>query len=686
MKLLQRGVALALLTTFTLASETALAYEQDKTYKITVLHTNDHHGHFWRNEYGEYGLAAQKTLVDGIRKEVAAEGGSVLLLSGGDINTGVPESDLQDAEPDFRGMNLVGYDAMAIGNHEFDNPLTVLRQQEKWAKFPLLSANIYQKSTGERLFKPWALFKRQDLKIAVIGLTTDDTAKIGNPEYFTDVEFRKPADEAKLVIQELQQTEKPDIIIAATHMGHYDNGEHGSNAPGDVEMARALPAGSLAMIVGGHSQDPVCMAAENKKQVDYVPGTPCKPDQQNGIWIVQAHEWGKYVGRADFEFRNGEMKMVNYQLIPVNLKKKVTWEDGKSERVLYTPEIAENQQMISLLSPFQNKGKAQLEVKIGETNGRLEGDRDKVRFVQTNMGRLILAAQMDRTGADFAVMSGGGIRDSIEAGDISYKNVLKVQPFGNVVVYADMTGKEVIDYLTAVAQMKPDSGAYPQFANVSFVAKDGKLNDLKIKGEPVDPAKTYRMATLNFNATGGDGYPRLDNKPGYVNTGFIDAEVLKAYIQKSSPLDVSVYEPKGEVSWQLSESAGCLHPAQCLIAAGDISKFGIEDLCQIACRQFDIQSALAAGNINSGKFLCRGVDNCWQTFFLPQWANPPYQIPRRTLRGHRIGHLNFLGTQRFCYFFKIQLTCDRRNGHGKVFHITVHCHQQRFVDLIRIQT
>lgn len=550
MKFLQRGVALALLAAFTLASETAQAYEQDKTYKITVLHTNDHHGHFWRNEYGEYGLAAQKTLVDGIRKEVAAEGGSVLLLSGGDINTGVPESDLQDAEPDFRGMNLVGYDAMAIGNHEFDNPLAVLRQQEKWAKFPLLSANIYQKSTGERLFKPWALFKRQDLKIAVIGLTTDDTAKIGNPEYFTDIEFRKPADEAKLVIQELQQTEKPDIIIAATHMGHYDNGEHGSNAPGDVEMARSLPAGSLAMIVGGHSQDPVCMAAENKKQVDYVPGTPCKPDQQNGIWIVQAHEWGKYVGRADFEFRNGEMKMVNYQLIPVNLKKKVTWEDGKSERVLYTPEIAENQQMISLLSPFQNKGKAQLEVKIGETNGRLEGDRSKVRFVQTNMGRLILEAQMDRTGADFAVMSGGGVRDSIEAGNISYKNVLKVQPFGNVVVYVDMTGKEVIDFLTAVAQMKPDSGAYPQFANVSFVAKDGKLNDLKIKGEAVDPAKTYRMATLNFNATGGDGYPRLDNKPGYVNTGFIDAEVLKGYIQKNSPLDASAYEPKGEVSWQ----------------------------------------------------------------------------------------------------------------------------------------
>lgn len=550
MKFLKRGVALALFAAFTLASQPAQAYEKDKTYKITILHTNDHHGHFWRSEYGEYGLSAQKTLVDGIRREVAAEGGSVLLLSGGDINTGVPESDLQDAEPDFRGMNLIGYDAMAVGNHEFDNPLTVLRQQEKWAKFPFLSANIYQKSTGERLFKPWAIFKRQDLKIAVIGLTTDDTAKIGNPEFFTDIEFRKPAEEAKVVIQELQMNEKPDVMIATTHMGHYDNGNHGSNAPGDVEMARSLPEGALAMIVGGHSQDPVCMAAENKKQVDYVPGTLCAPDKQNGIWIVQAHEWGKYVGRADFEFRNGEMKMVNYQLIPVNLKKKVTWEDGKSEHVLYTPEIAENAQMLSLLSPFQNKGKAQLDVKIGAVNDRLEGDRSKVRFVQTNMGHLILAAQMARTGADFGVMSGGGIRDSIDGGDITYKSVLKVQPFGNVVVYADMNGKDVTDYLTAVAQMKPDSGAYPQFARVSFVAKEGKLNDLKINGEPVDPAKTYRMATLSFNATGGDGYPRIDNKPGYVNTGFIDAEVLKEYIQKNSPLDASAYEPKGEVSWQ----------------------------------------------------------------------------------------------------------------------------------------
>ncbi|HEK0727125.1 TPA: bifunctional UDP-sugar hydrolase/5'-nucleotidase [Proteus mirabilis] len=545
--------ACALTVTLAMAPVMSQAWEKDKTYQITILHTNDHHGHFWHNDHGEYGLAAQKTVVDNIRDEVAKNGGSVLLLSGGDINTGVPESDLQDAEPDFKGMNLVGYDAMALGNHEFDNPLEVLRQQEKWATFPFLSANIYQKSTGERLFKPYTIFDKQGVKIAVLGLTTDDTVRIGNPANFPDTEFRKPADEAKKVVEELRTTEKPDIIIAATHMGHYDDGNHGSNAPGDVEMARALPKGYLDMIVGGHSQDPVCMSQENKnyKQADYVPGTPCAPDNQNGTWIVQAHEWGKYVGRADFEFRNGEFTLKHYQLIPINLNKKVKKEDGTTERVYYTEEIPHNPEMMKLLTPYQEKGGEQLNVKVGEVVGKLEGDRSKVRFEQTNMARLLLSAQAERANADFAIMSGGGVRDSIESGDITYKDVLKVQPFANELVYVDFKGEEVEPYLSAVACMKVDSGAYAQFYNVSLtVDADCKVSNVKIAGKPLDKTKNYRMATLNFNGIGGDGYPKIDLHPGYVNTGFVDAEVLKGYIEKHSPLKAADFEPQGEIVYK----------------------------------------------------------------------------------------------------------------------------------------
>ncbi|MGA7508489.1 MAG: bifunctional UDP-sugar hydrolase/5'-nucleotidase UshA [Erwinia billingiae] len=540
----------------------AQAYVKDRVYKFTVLHTNDHHGHFWQNEHDEYGLAAQKTMMDEIRYDVQAHGGQVLILSGGDINTGVPESDLQDAEPDFRGMNLVGYDAMAIGNHEFDNPLSVLRQQQKWAKFPLLSANIYQKSTGKRLFQPYALFNRMGLKIAVIGLTTDDTAKIGNPEYFTDMEFRKPAAEAKEVVEALRKKEKPDVIIAATHMGHYDNGNHGSNAPGDVEMARELPAGYLNMIVGGHSQDPVCMAKENVSQKDYVPGTPCTPDQQNGTWIVQAHEWGKYIGRADFTFLNGKLTLEHYELVPINLRHKVTNADGSVSWINYTQEIAKNPAMMKLLTPFQKKGEAQLGVKIGSVNGHLEGDRSKVRFVQTNLSRLILASQMERTKADFAVMSGGGVRDSIESGTITYKDVLKVQPFGNTLTYVEMKGSDVEKYLAVVANKQVDSGAYAQFANVSLVAYGTGVSEIKINGEPLQADKMYRMATLSFNATGGDGYPPVNQLPGYVNTGFVDAEVLKQYIQNHSPLNAEAFAPKGEIVYQKEAPVEKKDPAE----------------------------------------------------------------------------------------------------------------------------
>lgn len=540
----------------------AQAYVKDRVYKFTVLHTNDHHGHFWQNEHDEYGLAAQKTMMDEIRYDVQAHGGQVLILSGGDINTGVPESDLQDAEPDFRGMNLVGYDAMAIGNHEFDNPLSVLRQQQKWAKFPLLSANIYQKSTGKRLFQPYALFNRMGLKIAVIGLTTDDTAKIGNPEYFTDMEFRKPATEAKAVVEALRKKEKPDVIIAATHMGHYDNGNHGSNAPGDVEMARELPAGYLNMIVGGHSQDPVCMAKENVSQKDYVPGTPCTPDQQNGTWIVQAHEWGKYIGRADFTFLNGKLTLEHYELVPINLRHKVTNADGSVSWINYTQEIAKNPAMMKLLTPFQKKGEAQLGVKIGSVNGHLEGDRSKVRFVQTNLSRLILASQIERTKADFAVMSGGGVRDSIESGTITYKDVLKVQPFGNTLTYVEMKGSDVEKYLAVVANKQVDSGAYAQFANVSLVAYGTGVSEIKINGEPLQADKMYRMATLSFNATGGDGYPPVNQLPGYVNTGFVDAEVLKQYIQNHSPLNAEAFAPKGEIVYQKEAPVEKKDPAE----------------------------------------------------------------------------------------------------------------------------
>ena len=502
---------------------------------LTILHTNDHHGRFWTNADGEGGLAARKTLIDAVRAEVAAAGGQTLLLDGGDVNTGVPESDLQDAEPDFKGMNQIGYDAMAVGNHEFDKPPAVLAKQRAWLNFPMLAANIYR-ADGSRPFEPYRIFERAGYKIAVLGLTTDDTNKMVRPDNIRGVEIRTPIPEAAALVPQLRA--QADMVIATTHRGHYPGGNRGVNAPGDVEMARAVSG--LDLVVGGHSQNPVCMLAENRRNEAYVPGTPCAPDRQNGSWIVQAHEWGKYVGRADFVIAAGQVSLLRYQLLPVNLK--AIGADGK-KGATYTPQIAEAPALRDFLQPFQLAGQGKLGSPVGSADGVLDGDRAHVRLQPTNLGHLIARAMMDRTGADLALINAGGVRDSLPAGAISYRDVLKVQPFSDTVGVVTLNGAELLAWLQAAARMTPGSGGYPQTANLHMRISAGVLQEARVGGLPVDAQRNYRLAINTFTAIGGDGYPKLHNHPGYVDTGFNDAEVLRNYLATRSPVRIADYDP-----------------------------------------------------------------------------------------------------------------------------------------------
>ena len=405
----------------------------ETSYHLTVLHTNDHHGRFWKNRDGEYGMAARKTVVDAIRQEVRAAGGYSLLLDGGDVNTGIPESDLQDAVPDFKGMNLLGYDAMAVGNHEFDKSPAVLKMQRALANFPMLSANIYRGS--ERMFEPYKIFNLGGLRVAVLGLTTEDTQRMVHPDNIRDLKFLSPIQEAAKLVPELRS--QADVVIATTHMGHYENGNHGTQAPGDVEMARSVHG--IDLVVGGHTQNPACMKAENVLDRAYVPGHGCQPDRQNGTWIVQAHEWGKYVGRADFTYRNGKFELDKYSLIPINLKKSVKTDDGTATLKPYTSEIPESKAMLKLLQPYQDFGQQKLLVKVGSSDALLEGSRAVVRSQPTSLGLLVGLAMMERTRADFALVNAGGVRDSLHAGVITYRDELIVHNYGTSIPSPDFT-------------------------------------------------------------------------------------------------------------------------------------------------------------------------------------------------------------------------------------------------------
>jgi 5'-nucleotidase/UDP-sugar diphosphatase len=496
-------------------SQNLWAYTKGKVYKLTILHTNDHHGRFWPNKDGELGLAPRATIIQNLRAEIQNEGGHVILLDAGDVNTGVPQSDLQDAEPDFKGMSLLGYDVMAVGNHEFDKPLPTILKQREWGGFPFISANIYNKETNERIFPSHIVKEVDDLKITIFGLTTEDTPYKSNPKNTKDFKFVPVIEEAKALVPVLRK--ETDVLIALTHIGHYPDETHGADAPGDVTLARQV--NGIDVIVGGHTQKPLF-----------------QPDIQNGSVIVQAAEWGKYVGRVDLEVLDGKVTLKDAKLIPVNLK------DSQIK-------IESDAYVESVLRPFKEKGDASLAIDLGTSDGEFVGTRDVVRSQETNLGNLVTLAYKSKVKADLAITNSGGLRYSILPGKVTYESVLMVLPFAGELAIAELTGEELKNYLEfAVFNLTPGSGSFPQMSGVDIHAnrETKKIITLKVNGKNVCPAKKYLVALPEFIAGGGDKYPKLT----YRKTGFVDADVLKDYILGIKDLKTQEYAPRGYVTFE----------------------------------------------------------------------------------------------------------------------------------------
>ncbi len=500
------------LLSFLIFSCSQSSLKRKDTLKLTILHTNDHHGRFWENKEGEYGLAARATLISRLREEAKKNGGEVLLLDAGDVNTGVPQSDLLNAEPDFKAMSAIGYDVMAIGNHEFDNTLEVIQKQQKeWARFPFISANIYDKN-NKRVFPSHISIDIRGFKVIIFGLTTEDTPKKSRPENSKGLTFKPAVEEAKTLVPELRKS--ADVLIALTHTGHYPDESHGLDAPGDVTIARSTKG--IDLIVGGHTQKPLF-----------------RPDIQNGTIIVQAFEWGKYVGKVDLQIEKGKVSLLDYKLIPVNIKE-------EKARIPNDPKIAD------LLRPFKERGDKSLLIKIGKADREFIGRRDVIRTQETNLGNLIARAYKEKFNADLAIINSGGVRDSIYPGEITIETVLTVLPFGGEIVTTELSGKELRSYIEhVVTKLNPGSGSFPQMSGieVKINQETKKISELKINGKLLIEEKTYLLALPEFIAKGGDNYPSVI----FRKYGYVDANLLKEFILRKVNLKASDYSPKGYV-------------------------------------------------------------------------------------------------------------------------------------------
>lgn len=487
-----------------------------KIHHLTILHTADHHGHFAK--FSPYanpnvgGMAARSTLVNIVRAEVEEAGGHVLLLSAGDVNIGVPESDLLDAEPDFKLMKMLGYDAMTLGNHEFDNLRDVLMQQREWAGCPFLAANVVKKGTGEFFVEPYIIKEFDGLKVAIFGLTMEETKVLALPGPIADLEVRSVIETAQELVPKLKA--EADLVIALTHIGFYETSGAGYRTPGDLKLAKEVPG--IDVILGGQS------------------GTVLEePEIVGNTMIAHAGEFGLYIGRLDLTIDTdaGEIQKHTYRLIPVNLKKRVTYQDN-SYYMFVDNGYVEDPAVLEFIQPYLERTDELLAQPVGEALVELVGEKQIIRSQETNLANLVNDAMRAKLGAEIFFCNSGGIRASIKPGPITYRDILTVLPFGNSLVLLDMTGAQIMDVLNYAATIKPGNGGFLHTSGLTWTNNKGIPEDVMIGNAPIELDRMYKVGTHNFLAAGGDGYTMFKDLPQY-DTGFVDASVLREYIMKA---------------------------------------------------------------------------------------------------------------------------------------------------------
>lgn len=486
--------------------------------KITVFHINDTHGRAWSftdaagNIIG--GFATIASIIDAERRVNP----NVLFLHAGDLNTGVPESDLLHAMPDIFALNRMKLDAMTVGNHEFNKKRDLLFRQLSWSKFPWLSANIFK--DGKPFFTPYIIKQVGGVNVAIVGFTTEHTTVLQGPNS-ADLEFRNVIEVAKTLIPELRK--QANVVIALTHLG-VGQGYSELYTTAD-QLAQAVSG--IDIIIDGHSHT-------NMTQ----------PMVVNGIPIVQAFEWGKVLGKAVLHIEGGRVVKVDWEAIPV-VQAKVVGKDAAGRNIHETV-VKPAAYVQTPLDYFRKLGSAKLDTVIGTTEILLDGERANVRSRTTNLANLISDAMRWKVGADVALTNGGGIRASIKPGNITVRDVLTVLPFGNTLYVIEMTGADLMKVFEFAARVPAGQGAFLQVSGATWKAEGGKVVEVLVAGKPLDPNKKYKVVTNDYMAAGGDGYTMLKELRGY-NTFNLMADVVIEYIQQVLGGRITSYDDKPRV-------------------------------------------------------------------------------------------------------------------------------------------
>lgn len=493
-------------------------------YSLTVLHTNDFHARFEPISKYDSGCSNEKNA------EGKCFGGSARLVTAiADAKKRSNNSILVDGGDQFQGtlfytyykgkvaaemMNKLGYDAMTVGNHEFDDGPEVLRGFMDAVNFPVLMSNA--DVSGEPLLAgklaKSTVIERGGEKIGLIGLTPQDTDELASPG--DNVSFSDPVAAVQGEVDALS-AQGVNKIIVLSHSGYA------------VDQRVAAGTTGVDVIVGGHSNTLLSNVNERAEGA--------YPTLVNDTAIVQAYAYGKYLGELNVTFDDAG-RIISAVGEPILIDASVGQDAATVARIA---------ELAAPLEEIRQKV-------VAQSAGVIIGNKAECRVQECAMGNLVADAMLARVadqGISIAIANSGGLRASIDEGEVTMGEVLTVLPFQNTLSTFQVSGQVVIDALeNGVSQVEEVKGRFPQVAGLKFswdikgAPNGGRISDVMVmdggKWGAIDPAKTYGLVSNNYVRGGGDGYKMFRNADNVYDFGPDLADVVAEYMAANGP-----YEP-----------------------------------------------------------------------------------------------------------------------------------------------
>ncbi|MCA1578051.1 MAG: 5'-nucleotidase C-terminal domain-containing protein [Acidobacteria bacterium] len=513
--------------------------------QITILGTTDLHGNinpidYYTNKPDNRGLAKIATLIKRVRREHP----NVLLVDSGDTIQGSPLASFhsrknnQPPNPMMLVMNSLNYDAMAVGNHEYNFGLKVLEKARAEANFPWLSANTYDVSKQQPHYKPYIVKEVAGVRIGILGLTTPGVPNWDNPPNYAGLEFHEPLVEARKWVPMLRDKEKADVVVIAMHMGLGEDLRTGEVSPGQVRhenqaitIAKEVPG--VDVIFMGHTHRDVPSL--------YL----------NGVLLTQANHWGRHLARADVYLQKSDTGWRVY---------------AKSARTLPVDDRVEaDPDVVKLAEPYDNETQGWLAKVIGQSAEELTAK--EARFRDTAILDLIQKVQLEAGKADVSMVASFNSEARIAKGPVSVRDIAGLYVYENTLVVLEVTGQQLKDALehsakyfkTYVPGKAPADLIDEKIPAYNFDIAEGvtyeldlskpvgqRIQNLRFRNQPLSPTRKLRLATNNYRVNGGGGYTMYKNAPVVYRSSEEIRELIIDWLERNKTVPV-----KPNNNWRL---------------------------------------------------------------------------------------------------------------------------------------